>query len=95
MTPEERELLVGLEKGDTAGPGVDKAARNRMLGNAFPVSGINSILRTWIDNVDDSASHSPACYSQPLPGAQDSPFYQAVGTSMQPLRSILTAVDIG
>eukprot|EP00963_Diacronema_lutheri_P004511 scaffold345_cov371-Pavlova_lutheri.AAC.2 len=45
--------------------------------------------------LDDSASHSTACLSQPSPGAQDSPFYQAVSASTQPLQSILTAVDIG
>ena len=46
MTPEERELLVGLQPGDIAAPGLDKSTRNRMLGNAFRVSWINSIIRT-------------------------------------------------
>eukprot|EP00963_Diacronema_lutheri_P000859 scaffold53_cov381-Pavlova_lutheri.AAC.1 len=55
MAPEERELLVGLQPGDTAAPGLDKSTRNRMLGNAFPVSWINSIIRIWIDTIDNDA----------------------------------------
>ena len=46
MVLEERELLVGLQPGDIAAPGLDKSTRNRMLGNAFRVSWINSIIRT-------------------------------------------------
>ena len=36
-----------------------------------------------------------ACYPLPSPGAQDSPFYQAETTTLQPLQAVLTAVDIG
>ena len=95
MTPEERELLVGLQPGDTAAPGVDKAARNRMLGNAFPVSWINTILRIWVETTDNTASQAAACYPLSSPGAQDSPFYQAMSNPKQPQRTIFTAVDIG
>eukprot|EP00963_Diacronema_lutheri_P010956 scaffold1268_cov387-Pavlova_lutheri.AAC.4 len=95
MAPKERELLVGLQPGDTAAPGLDKSTRNRTLGNAFPVSRINSIIRIWIDTIDNDAQQAAACYSLPSPGAQDSPFYQAENTTLQPLQSELTAVDIG
>ena len=95
MASEERELLVGLQLGDTAAPGLDKSTRNRMLGNAFPVTWINSIIRTWINTVDNDDVQAAACSPLPSPGAQDSPFYQAETTTLQPLQSVLTAVDIG
>eukprot|EP00963_Diacronema_lutheri_P010381 scaffold1042_cov345-Pavlova_lutheri.AAC.10 len=84
MAPEERELLVGLQPGDTATPGLDKSTRNGMLGNAFP-----------IDTIDNDAQQTAACYSLPSPGALNSPFYQAENTTLHPLQSVLTAIDIG
>ena len=66
-----------------------------MLGNAFPVSLINSIIPIWINTVDNDDVQAATCYPLPSPGAQDSPFYQAKTTTLQPLQSVLTAVDIG
>eukprot|EP00963_Diacronema_lutheri_P005969 scaffold499_cov335-Pavlova_lutheri.AAC.2 len=95
VAPEERELLVGLLPGDTAAAGLDKSTRNRMLNNAFPVSRTNSIIRIWIDTIENNAQQAAACYSLPSPRALDSPFYQAENTTLHPLQSVLTAVDIG
>ena len=86
MAPDEQELLVGLQPRERIARGLDKSTRNRMLGNAFPVSWIKSTIRIWINTVDNDDKQTTACYPLPSPGAQDSPFYQAENTTLQPLQ---------